>query len=327
MRTITLEEHFSTSGAVRARSQPSSDNPMADFMRQLHERLLDVGSGRIAAMDKDGIDHQVLSLAVGGLNSFDAGFARETAEEANQIMITATREYPDRFSAFAALALQDPEHAAQVFESCVRTHGFKGALIDGTVGGSFLDHDKFRPIFEVANANDVPIYLHPAPPPSPVQQAYFDDLKPPLNFLLSTSAWGWHVETGLHVLRLIASGLFDIYPKLKIIIGHMGENLPFSIVRADSVLQRGGLKLKRSVQEYFLQNFWITTSGYFSVPPFLCARDVMGIDRVMLSIDYPFSDLRRGEEFLSAIAPHVSPEDLEKVAWRNAATLLKIGQS
>jgi len=266
----------------------------------------------------------VLSLSAGGLNALEAGFARELAEEANSIMANAVREHPDRFSAFAALAMQDPEHAATVLESCVRRHGFKGALIEGMVGDQFLDHERFRPVFEAAQALDVPIYLHPAPPPPAVQQAYFGDLQPPLNFLLSTAAWGWHVETGLHVLRLIASGLFDRLPRLKMIIGHMGEDLPFSIARADTVLQRGWLKLQRSVTEYLLQNFWITTSGYFTVPPFVCARDVVGMDRVLLSIDYPYSELRKGREFLDAIAPCVSAEELEKVAWRNAAALLNI---
>lgn len=192
------------------------------------------------------------------------------------------------------------------------------------VGDQFLDHKRFYPVFEVAQSLDVPIYLHPAPPPPDVQKTYFGDLHPPLNFLLSTAAWGWHVETGLHVLRLITSGLFDRLPMLKMIIGHMGEDLPFSIARADTVLQRGWLKLQRSVTEYLLQNFWITTSGYFTVPPFVCARDVIGLDRVLLSIDYPYSELRKGREFLDAITPQVSAEELEKVAWRNAAALLRI---
>ena len=207
---------------------------------------------------------------------------------------------------------------------CIHTYGFVGALLEGTVAGAFLDQPRFLPVFEAAQALNVPIYLHPAPPPPAVNQAYFSDLEPPLNQLLATAAWGWHVETGLHCLRLIASGLFDRLPRLRMIVGHMGENLPFSIARADTVMRRAGLPLKRSIQEYFLEHFWITTSGYFSVPPLLCAREVMGADRILLSIDYPFSDLDNGHRLLQALNTHLPPGEIEKIAWKNAAALLRL---
>jgi predicted TIM-barrel fold metal-dependent hydrolase len=187
-----------------------------------------------------------------------------------------------------------------------------------------LDDPRFTPVFETAVALDVPIYLHPAPPPEPVRKAYTGDLKPPFNFLLSTAAWGWHVETGLHALRLMISGLFDRLPDLKIILGHMGENLPYSIVRANTVLCRAGLKLERSPLEIFQQNFWITTSGYFSIPPVLCAREVIGSDRILLSVDYPFSELKCGPQMLEDLRGDFTTAEIEGIAHGNAEKLLRI---
>ena len=161
------------------------------------------------------------------------------------------REHPKRFAGFAALALQEPEKAAAEFERCVRQLGFKGALVHGTTRGVFLDDPQFTPLFETAQALDVPIYLHPAPPPKPVQEAYFGGLPGELGFFLATAAWGWHAEAGMHSLRLIVSGLFDRFPKLKLIIGHMGEDLPFSIARAEAVLSGVTKHLQRRVGEYF----------------------------------------------------------------------------
>jgi predicted TIM-barrel fold metal-dependent hydrolase len=185
-----------------------------------------------------------------------------------------------------------------------------------------LDHPKFTPIFEAAQALDVPIYLHPAPPPAPVMEAYFSGLPDQLGSFLATGGWGWHVETGMHALRLMISGVFDRFPKLKIIIGHSGENLPFSIARADDVLTRGAKNLKRRVSEYFQEHFYLTNSGYFTLPPFLCALQVVGTDHFLFSVDYPFSPIKEGREFLDRLP--VSREDMEKIAHGNAEKLLKL---
>jgi hypothetical protein len=248
--------------------------------------------------------------------------ANALARDANDIMAAAANAHPDRFAAFATLALQEPEKAAAELERCVRQLGFKGAMVNGTVNGRFLDDPKFTPFFEVAQALDVPIYLHPAPPPKAVMDVYFSGLPGQLGFFLSTAGWGWHVETGLHSLRLIISGLFDRFPKLKIIIGHMGENLPFSVARSQAVFARGVLNLKRPLAEYFQDNFYLTTSGYFTTPPFLCMLQVVGTDRILFSVDYPFSSNAIGRKFLDSLA--ISPEDLEKIAHRNAEKLLKL---
>lgn len=321
MKVITLEEHITTRkfqaiatgvGAQIAQRQP-----------QIAERLLEFGRGRIQAMDEASVDVQILSFTGFGLYEMAPDAADDVAKDVNDQIAEAMRAFPSRFGGFAALPAQNPGGAARELERCVKDLGFQGAMLDGTVDGEFFDHPRFAPIFEAAVALDVPIYLHPAPPPAPVQEAYTGDLRPPLNFLLSTAGWGWHVETGLHCLRLMVSGLFDRLPDLKMIVGHLGENLPYSIVRSNNVLTRAGLKLERSPLEVFRQNFWITTSGYFSIPPALCAREVLGTERILLSVDYPFSQLAEAHEMLERYRSHFSPEEIQAIAYDNAAKLLK----
>jgi predicted TIM-barrel fold metal-dependent hydrolase len=321
MRTITLEEHFATPEVLKksAEIQPASRN---NFVKAVEEKLLDLGKGRIADMDAAAIDLQVISLTNAGMDKFDSPTATALAHDANDKLADAVRAHPERLAGFAALALQEPEKAAAEFERSVRKLGFKGTLIHGTTKGVFLDDPRFTPIFEVAQALDVPIYLHPTLPPKAVEDAYFGGLPGQTGFFLSTAAWGWHVETGTHCLRLIVSGLFDRFPKLNIIIGHMGEDLPFSIARAEGVLARETTHLKRKVSEYFQENFYITTSGYFTVPPLLCTMQVVGADRLLFSVDYPYSPNTVGRKFLDALP--VSQQDLAKISHGNAERLLKL---
>ena len=321
MRTITLEEHFATPEFLKATAQLQSA-ARVDFVRPVESKLLDLGQGRIADMDAAGIDLQVLSLTWAGLDKLDGATATGLAHDANDRLAAAVREHPKRFAGFAALALQEPEKAAAEFERCVRQLGFKGALVHGTTRGVFLDDPQFTPLFETAQALDVPIYLHPAPPPKPVQEAYYGGLPGQLGFFLATAAWGWHAEAGMHSLRLIVSGLFDRFPKLKLIIGHMGEDLPFSIARAEAVLSGVTKHLQRRVGEYFLQHFHITTSGYFTLPPFQCAMEVVGADRILFSVDYPYSPNTVGRNFLNSLT--ISPEEMSKISGGNAERLLKL---
>ncbi len=321
MRTITLEEHFATAEILKATAhlQPPARN---DFVKAVEAKLLDLGKSRIADMDAAGIDLQVVSLTNAGLDKLDGPAATALVHEANDKLADASRAYPQRFAGFAALALQEPEKAAAELERCVKKLGFKGTLLHGTVKGVFLDDPRFAPVFEVAQALDVPVYLHPTLPPKEVEEAYFGGLPGLTGFFLATAAWGWHAELGMHCLRLIVSGLFDRYPKLKIIIGHMGEDLPFSIARADAVLARETKHLQRRVSEYFQEHFYITTSGYFTVPPLLCTMQVMGADRILFSIDYPYSPNTVGRNFLNALP--VSAEDMGKISHGNAERLLKL---
>ncbi len=321
MRTITLEEHFATPEVLKATGDlvPAS---RGNFIKAVEEKLLDLGKGRIADMDAAGIDLQVLSLTNASLDVLDSSTATSLARDSNDKLAAAVQAHPKRFAAFAALALQEPQKAAAELERCVHKLGFKGVLIHGTTKGLFLDHPQFTPLFEAAQALDVPIYLHPTLPPKTVHDAYFTGLPGQTGFFLSTAAWGWHVETGMHCLRLIVSGLFDRFPKLNIIIGHMGEDLPFSIARAEAVLSRDAKHLQRRVGEYFQEHFYITTSGYFTVPPFLCTLQVVGADRILFSVDYPYSPNTVGRNFLNALP--ISAEDLSKVSHGNAERLLKL---
>jgi predicted TIM-barrel fold metal-dependent hydrolase len=319
MKIITLEEHVTTAAVQKAVPQ---DVPVPEFMKKIQTRLLDVGEGRLADMDESGITMQVLSLAVNGVDRLSSQDQRFLLHDANDEIAAAVSVHPDRFAAWASLGLSEPASAAAELERCVRQHGFVGALVDGTTNGKFLDAPEFEPLFATAEKLEVPIYLHPAPPPATVQDAYFSGLPGGTGAMLARAGWGWHVETGLHVLRLILSGLFDRHPKLKMIIGHMGENLPFSLVRADTVMNRVGHGLKRPLKDYFHEHFWITTSGYFSQAPFQCALQVVGADRILFSVDYPFSDNQTGRAFLDSLS--VSPTDLGKIAYDNARALLRL---
>jgi uncharacterized protein len=321
MRTITLEEHFATPEILKKSSeiQPASRNI---FVKAVEEKLLDLGKGRLADMDAAGIDLQVISLTNAGMDKLDGPTATALTRDANDKLAAAVRANPQRFAGFATLALQEPEKAAAELERSVRKLGFKGTLIHGTTQGIFLDDPRFTPIFEAAQALDVPVYLHPTLPPKAVEDAYFGGLPGQTGFYLSTAAWGWHVETGMHCLRLMVSGLFDRFPKLNIIIGHMGEDLPFSIARAEAVLSHDTKHLKRKVSEYFHDHFYITTSGYFTVPPLLCTLQVVGADRILFSVDYPYSPNTVGRKFLDALP--VSPGDLSKISHGNAERLLKL---
>lgn len=321
MRIITLEEHITTPEILKAARMPVTGASVA-FMQAMNAKLLDVGEGRIADMDAAGISMQVLSVSANAVDTLDSASANAVARDANNRMAAAVRAHPTRFAAFATLALQEPDKAAAEFERSVRELGFKGAMLNGTCNGQFLDHPRFTPLFEAATALDVPIYLHPAPPPKPVMDAYYSGMPGGLGFMLATAGWGWHVETGMHSLRLILSGVFDRFPKLKIIIGHMGENLPFSIARAEMVLGRGVADLKRCVSEYFCENFYLTTSGYFSTPPFHCMKQVVGIDHIMFSVDYPFSANDVGRKFLDSLP--LNPQEMEQFAHGNAEKLLKL---
>jgi hypothetical protein len=324
MRIITLEEHITTPAIIKATSAGQTQTPLTAnaYMQSLHAKLLDVGDGRIAEMDASGISMQVLSISASPIDRMESSEAQSLARDANDVMAAAVKAHPERFAAFCTLALQDPASAAKELERCVTQLGFRGVMVNGTVNGQFLDDAKFLPFFEAAQALDVPVYLHPAPPTKPVMDAYFSNLPGQLGFFLSTAGWGWHVETGLHSLRLIITGLFDRFPKLKMIIGHMGENLPFSIARSQMVFSRGALALNKQLGEYFQEHFWLTTSGYFSMPPFLCMMQVVGADHILFSVDYPFSPNTVGRKFLDSLA--VSAEDLEKIAHVNAEKLLKL---
>ncbi len=321
MRTITLEEHFLTEGYVQATAAYSAKTGMQ--FPEMQAKLLDLGAGRIAAMDEAGIDLQVLSLVAFGLEGLSAADGSGVARDVNDELAAAVAAHPDRLAGFATLALKDVGEATKELERCVTKLGFRGVMLNGTVEGRFFDDARFLPFLEAAAALDVPVYLHPAPPPEPVRDAYFSGLPGDMGRMLSIAGWGWHSETALHTLRLIVSGLFDKVPELQLIIGHMGEGLPYALARSSGVLS-GQAKLKQTVAEYFKTNIHLTTSGWFTLPPLRCALEVVGIERMMYSVDYPFSANTKGKDFLEKVAEVLSTVERERFVGGNAAKALKL---
>ena len=319
MRTITLEEHFITRDFLKATGAYGSRTPPQ--LQQMQPKLLDLGAGRLAAMDGAGISVQVLSLAALGVDQLNASDGTHVMAGVNDELHAAIQAHPDRFAGFAALALQDPPAAAGELDRCVRQLGFKGPLIDGTIDGKFLDAPEFLPFWEAAASLNVPVYLHPAPPPEPVASAYFSGLPGETGHLLSIAGWGWHAETGLHILRLIVTGLFDRFPGLQVIIGHMGEGVPYALARSSHILSHAA-HLRQPVADYFRTNVHVTTSGYFTRPPFECCREVVGLDRMMYSVDYPFSPNTSGRDFLAALS--LDEADLQLLTHENAEKLLNL---
>src|SRR6266700_2390631 len=324
MRTIAIEEHFLASG-FREALQRSVAGSNGGLPPQLETKLADLGSNRLKDMDAGGIDLQVLSHTVTGMDALPADEDVRLAQQANDQLAETIATHLSRFAGFATLPMTNPDAAAVELERAVRSLGMKGAAINGTTNGRFLDDPAFLPILERAVALDVPIYIHPGIPPAPVREAYYAGFDPAVNFALSTGGWGWHSETGIHALRLILSGVFDRLPGLQIIIGHMGEMLPFMLARINNVFSPLTKQLQRSVPEYFLQNFHITTSGFFTEPPLLLLLQIVGADRIIFSVDYPFSTNEQGRAFLTSAS--ISPADKEKISHLNAERLLKIAEA
>ena len=253
------------------------------------ERLQDLGERRIGDMDATGIAKQVISITAPGLQIFDAHTAVGLAPDYNDELAAAVSVYPDRFAGLAAIAPQAPRAAARELERAVRKLGLKGAIINSHTHGEYLDDEKFWDIFAAAEALDVPIYIHPQTPPPAM-------IKPFLESGLDGAIFGFAVETGLHMLRLIVSGVFDRFPGLKIVVGHLGEGIPYWLFRVDffhrGIVQTKRYKnfkpLKRKPSDYMKENFYVTTSGMAWEPVILYARSVLGRDRVLYAMDYPY---------------------------------------
>src|SRR5450755_461041 len=323
MRTITIEEHFLSNSIkeILQRNAAGSRSGPA-YGTELQAKLSDLGATRLRDMDAADIDFQVISHTAMGAVSLPVEESIRVARAANDQLAAAVAAHPDRFAGFALLPMVAPEAAADELERAVRSLGFKGPMINGTTNGRFLDDPAFLPILERANALNVPIYLHPAEPPAVVREAYYTGFDPAVTFSLSTAGWGWHSEVGIHTLRLILAGVYDHFPNLQFIIGHMGEMIPFMLDHINNTLTPAAKHLQRKVPEYFLQNFHITTSGFFTNPPLLLAMEVMGADRIIFSVDYPYSTNEQGRKFLDNAA--ISPEDKEKISHLNVERLLKL---
>jgi predicted TIM-barrel fold metal-dependent hydrolase len=318
MRVIALEEHFWTPAIAEAIG--ALRNPDAASGSPLGADLADLGERRLAAMDAAGIDLQVISHTTPGVQHLDPDTAIPLAREANDVLARAVAEHPDRFAGFATLPTSAPDAAADELERAVTELGFRGAMVNGHTGGRFLDDPAFDVLLERAEGLGVPLYLHPAEPVPAVRDAYYTGFTPAVSWFMSAAAWGWHAETGLHVLRMVLAGVFDRHPQLRLVVGHMGEMLPFMLARIDDNLPPAVTGLDRLPSQYILANVHITTSGLFTLPPLLCALMVFGAERVLFSVDWPYAPNADGRRLLDA-AP-LSPEDLARIAHGNAERLL-----
>jgi hypothetical protein len=294
----------------------------------------DLGEGRIAAMDAAGIDVQILSNAPGA-EAVEPSLAAELAGQANDTVAAAVAKHPDRFLGFATLPMRDPIAAAAELKRAVRELGFVGALINGHVNGRYLDDTFFWPVFESAEKLGVPIYLHPTVPPRQVIDACYGGFSPAVSAVLSTAGSGWHLDTGIHCLRLILGGVFDRFPTLQIIVGHQFEALSWMAWRADYSFPPNQTGLKRTVKEYLRENFYggILPGEYADQDPgamdpswslafnaYQAMVNVIGVDRIVFTADYPYGNSKAARQFFDQMP--ISGADKEKIAHLNAQRLL-----
>jgi 5-carboxyvanillate decarboxylase len=340
MKRIAIEEHFFTQeylAYLRSRKDyprletqkikelemewlrlaPGCSLPSA---RHFQSGLLEVGEERLKMMDEVGIHMQVLSLSFPGVEALDPSDATSMSKRVNDELFSVVKKYPTRFAGFAAIAPQDPEAAANELERAVKKLGFKGAMVNSHIRGEYLDDRKYWVIFEKAEKLNVPIYIHPRQP-SP------DMIKPYLTYPeLATPAWGFAAETGLHAMRLICSGVFDKYPNLKVILGHLGEALPWWLWRLDSrwvVIGRResgtATRADKKPSEYIKENFYITTSGMFWHPALQCCYSALGADRILFAVDHPYESNKDAVQFMDTAS--ICDSDKEKIYHLNAEKL------
>jgi len=320
MRTITLEEHFATPLFLDGPGQDLKNAALKFEGRgtKLIEPLCDIGDKRIAAMDTAGVDMQVLSLTSPGTEQLDAAEAMALARESNDALAAAVKKNPKRFAGFAALPTMLPDKAAAELESRIRGGGFVGAVISGHVRGRYLDDKFFWPILEAAEALNAPIHIHPTKPPQAVFDAYYSGFSPLVNDMFGSPGWGWHIETAVHVVRIILGGTFDRFPNLQLVIGHLGEGLMSMFQRLD-VMTPAMTKLKRPITDYLRRNVHYTVSGFNFPATFLNLLLEVGVDRIMFSADHPYQSMAQAKAFLEQIP--VSAADRERIAHGNAEKL------
>ena len=280
------------------------------------------GAQRIADMDASGIAKQLVFLTAPGVQVFDSEMAVSLARELNDQLFDSIKKHPDRYAALAAIAPQDPANAAHELERATAL-GFKGAVVNSHTHGEYLDEPKYWEIFEAAQALDVPIYIHPGTPPPAMIQPF-------LPRGLDGAIYGFAVETGLHLLRIIVAGVFDRFPKLKIVVGHLGEGLPFWLFRLDfmhrsmvtSKRYPGAQPLRQKISDYLKQNVWVTTSGMQWAPAILFCQQVLGVDRVMYAMDYPYQFVP--EEVKVTDELPIGEEDKARLYQTNAERVFKL---
>jgi len=351
MKIIAFEEHYGLPAIHEAATK--AKDPYALVLERMKKSgqfagdpktgfpagIFDLGEGRIAAMDAAGIDVQILSHATPSAEGLEPSLARELTRQANDAVAAAVSKYPDRFLGFATLPMLDPAAAARELERTVREQHFVGALINGHINGRYLDDKFFWPVFECAESLGVPIYLHPQMPPKPVVDACYGGFAPDVSTFLSIAGAGWHIDTGIHGIRLILGGVFDRFPALQIIVGHNFEILSWTAWRADYGFppsKNGGLK--RTIKEYLRENFYggILPGEYVNQEPgamdkswslayqaYLGMANTIGIDRVLFTTDHPYGSMKAARLFFDQMP--ISANAREKIAHLNAERLLGLG--
>ncbi len=327
LRKIALEEHFNLAGAP----EPQSRNiDLADLVRTMDYdrvwmetvggRLVEIGEKRLAGMNASGIDVAILSLTVPGIQGIlDREEAVSRARDINDFLAAEVRKYPGRFAGFASVPLQDPAEAARELERCVTRLDFKGVMVNGFTstrpgnGAQYLDEPQFLPFWEAASSLRAPVYLHPRPPLD--QRSYQGHPE------LIGATWGFAPETATHALRLVYSGLFDRLPDLTVILGHLGETLPYFAWRIQRCFEYNpsDKRVQKRLQDYLCENFYLTTSGNFNDQALICAVLTVGADRILFSVDYPYEMMEPAARWIER-AP-ISENDRRKIAHGNARRL------
>lgn len=313
---VALEEHY-FDPEWNAHLDPKWHTPRP--MSPLMEKLQTFGGKRLAEMDEAGIDLQVISHAPPGAQGVRDDAAVQWSRDANDRLRDAIAKNPSRLAGFASVPTSSGEEGAAELERSVSKLGLKGAMINSLPQGPVLDDKKFWPIFEAAEALDVPVYIHPADPSPAVIAAYYGDYAR-THPMFIRAGWGYMVEAGTQAMRLVLSGVFDRYPKLKIILGHLGEAIPYQIVRIDEALSRD--TPMKNFKEVFKRHFYVTTSGFFSDAALACCIRELGVERVMFSVDWPYASNKAGADWIRKA--ELSDADREQIMSGNAKKLLKL---
>ncbi|GGL92364.1 amidohydrolase family protein [Nakamurella endophytica] len=326
MALIAIEEHWNLpalTAAVKALPGDRADESVAlDEIGDNLERLDDLGDGRLAAMDAQGVDLQILSLAPPGTQPLDAGEAVSLSRRANDIAAEAVGLHPSRFRALACLPTPDPAAAAAELERTAAA-GFVGAMVYGRSGDVPLDDPRYDDLWATAARLGQPVFLHPQIPPPAVRRASYSGFDALTDLALSTFGWGWHLEAALAALRLIVRGTFDRHPDLRLVLGHWGELLLFWGDRTDSLSRVAGLE--RRVTEYVRTNVWITSSGMLNPVLLRHALEVTTPDRLLFSTDYPFQR-PSGADIERFLAAFPTPQDRDRFTAGNARALFRLDE-
>jgi predicted TIM-barrel fold metal-dependent hydrolase len=311
---ITLEEHFLSEAFLAKNSIAYAQQ--INHVPGLSEKLRDLGPIRLKHMDAGNISIQVISHGPGKMSP-------DECHTANNELAKAVSKN-DRFAGFAVLPMEDPREAAEELKRCVYGFDFVGALIDNHSAGTYYDGSQYRVFWETVQELDVPIYLHPTWPTDTMRETlYSGNFQDSASLSLGASGWGWHSDVALHVFKLFAAGTFDAFPRLKIIIGHMGEMIPFMLDRILQLSPRWGTR-ERDFRTVWDENIWITTSGVWSVDPMACILRNTKIDHILYSVDYPFAKNEDGLEFLKNLQKSglVDEQQFGQIVSGNAAALL-----